>query len=728
MGSEFKPDIYEKLQYIRTSFIQENMRSSPFFGAFTNAQFNTTTLPGRLFSGYTTGFAAATTGYTGALATDTTTANLKTRVLYRANPATAAFSVIPGTGSAITTTLPSNTYADINLSTLLQPSTPLRTELDNVVLAYTVLEDTNYSRFSQNATPITLSKYTVVSNASSVAFQYNTALKTYTSTSDTTKRIDTIFSDLAQSGIATTQQIPIGAFSAQQNNIRMERDTSTMPPGSSDIIVAISPISTNGVESSSPPIIIPVPAAGTSTTLRVTGHVKLAAAVPSGATAPIAAVYLSRGGLMTSIGTVTVNDATNWLSFTFTSSTVYSTDKSASLTIVLQHNGVSQKVLLTNFKVEATPVNSTDAGQGGSPFTSDTDLFVVRRLLLLYKLMANFYIAMRTYDNLFTGATEDPNAKNLLSLCYQNLTELNRNVIRAGSVADKSNSIQELAREVNERVRQFRTLGQGINTLNTSVTENKIALRDEVNRMGVVVNSEKRSRGYAIATIIAVAIILAILAGIVVAPTSNLVKIGGTGGVLLLGALFTLAVRKLYAGNVAEHFNGNNVQELPSYPVGVSQNTKANVMTSYESAFMKEVSEYLTHTTNLALLLQNYQAYGNMNFSMMKEHKYFSDATDQMNNQKYKLKNTTSLIRMDQITQRARMTLALTVLITVAAAAFAVAAVSTRYPGLVPVILMIAGIVLAVSLFLFILDTNARVRTDGQKRYWQQPNMNAASN
>ena len=112
----------------------------------------------------------------------------------------------------------------------------------------------------------------------------------------------------------------------------------------------------------------------------------------------------------------------------------------------------------------------------------------------------------------------------------------------------------------------------------------------------------------------------------------------------------------------------------------------------------------------------------------MKEQKYFTDAAVEMHNQKHKIKNNTGIIRMDQITQRARMTLALTVLVTVAAAAFAVAAVSTRYPGLVPVILMIAGIVLAVSLFLFILDTNARVRTDGQKRYWQQPNMNAASN
>lgn len=728
-------EIYEKLQYIRSSFIQENMRQSPYFGGFANTSFNTTTLPGRLFSGYTSGFASASSGYTSSILSDTTAANLKSRVLYRANNAANDYAAIPsktGDAATITDTLPMAAYTDINLSKFLTDGSALAQELDKIVLAYSVLEDYNYTQFQSGTSTLHLSKYKVSGTRSAVDFTYDAATKMYNpAINDGTPRLDRVIGDLAQTGIASTQNIPVGTFNDPKNNIKMYRDTSVLPPGgSTDPVLSIAPAILKGTDAVSPVMPMPVPATGTSFTLRVTGKVKLVAAAPTTGT-PSFAVYLNRGGVMTRIGApvtgITAStDAATWTDFVLQSEAISSIDRSVGLTLVFTHNASAIRLLLTDFKVETQAANASDAGVSGSPFTSDTDLFVVRRMLLLYKLMANFYIAMRVYD-LTTQGSENTNAVNLLSLTFQNIAALNRNVIRAAAQADQSDSIQAIAKEVNSRVRQFRELGQGINKLDATVRDRKVDLRDRINRLEEGKKSEKRTSSYAIATIVVVAIMLAAIAVVIVAPTTPLIKIAGTAAVLLAGAIFTLAIRRAYDGNVTEAFNtgnGNAVWSLPMYPVGVTASTKAAAMTTYENAFMKEVSEYLSHTTNLALLLQNYQAYGNINQSMMKEYKYFTDAAENISNQNYKIENSISLVRLDQVSKRAQMTLALTILIIVAAAAFSVSVVAPRYPGLTPVIVVVACVLLAIAFFLYILDTNARVRTDGQKRYWQQPNLN----
>lgn len=732
MGDAFRAEIYEKLQYIRTSFIQENMRQSPYFGAFASSSFNVTTLPGRLLLGYSSGFNPSYNGTPNSMKTDTSGTNLKSRVLYRANKAADAYAEIPGTTGApttITPTLPNANYTDINLSKLLNDSSALGQELDELVVAYSLLEDFNYANFTSASPKLNMSKYYLNSaNTTATAFTYDAALKTYKDPTGTL-RVDRILGKLTQSGIASTQNIQVGTFSAPNNNLRVVREMTMMAPGgSTEPVVSFAPVTLKGTDSFSPVLPIAASATGTNFTLKVTGQVKLTGTV-SASMPPSFAIYLNRGGVMTKIGAdvTSITTSTNvneWTSFTRDSLTISSTDRSVGLTFALTHNAQSAKLLLTNFKVEAMPASDTDAGAGGSPFTSDTDLFVVRRMLLLYKLMAQFYMAMHVYNTTFTNA-QNTSAFNLLSLTFDNLAALNRNVIRAAAETDGSDSIQSIAKEVNNRVRQFRELGKGINKLDTTVRDRKVDLRDRMNRLEEGKKSEKRTRGYAIATIVVVAVMLAAIAMVAVAPTTPLIKIAGTAAVLLVGAIFTLAIRRAYDGNVTEAFAGETISpSLDLYAVGVTASDKASAMTSYETAFMKEVSEYLSHTTNLALLLQNYQAYGNMNLSMMKEFKYFTDAAERISNQNYKVENTISLVRLDQVSHRARMTLALTILIIVAAAAFGVALVMPRYPGLAPVIVVVACVLLAIAFFLYILDTNARVRTDGQKRYWQQPNLN----
>jgi len=92
MSDDYKSEIYDKLQHIRTSFIQKNMQESPFFGAFASDTFATDSLPGRLFKGYTSGFNLS---YAPSVRTGVTDATIATGITYRSDFNGSTYTQIP---------------------------------------------------------------------------------------------------------------------------------------------------------------------------------------------------------------------------------------------------------------------------------------------------------------------------------------------------------------------------------------------------------------------------------------------------------------------------------------------------------------------------------------------------------------------------------------------------------------------------------------------------------
>lgn len=737
MTTDYSSEIYDKLVHIRSSFIQKNMQASPYFGAFTSAAFAADSLPGRLLTGYTSGFSRS---YASSVRSGLTNATLAAGVKYRADLATRTYAQIPAEGSVpIASTLPGNRYVDLNLSALLDAAASdpkLADELNNVAILYSLLDDANYATYVQGGTPLKITKYT--SPGAVVDYTLDNAVtKTYMEGTDQATRIDRLISNLTGASLATTASIPIGRYTSPDRNSATALTNEVLPPtGSTDVIVSLSPVSATATfETISPaiPLQAPTAATGVSATYNVRGSVKLIAptgAIPAGTTTPFA-IYLRRGNTMVQLGTVASPSAASWTSFSYNTTALTAADSPLELVLVYTHNKTWTKLLITNFSVTSVLSGESAAGNPGAIFAPETDLFVVRRLLLLYTLMSNFYIAMTAYDRMYVaGSTAEPaTARNLLSLTYQNITELNRNTIRSGDLADNSDGISNISKLVNERTRDFYSMGANLNTLSEKTTDNKIMLRDDLQRMATTGAVKERSQRYSMATIAIALVIVLGLTLVFVTPSSPLVKVTGTAAVLVAAIILNLAITKLYAGNVAETFGtdppGALVYSLPAYPGGLDTSNKLSIIQYYESSFMKEVSEYLGNTIYLSLLLQSHKAYGNINFSMKKEERYFTDAVDQMETQRKKVRDTSGLLRLDQITERARMTLTLSVLIIVSAASFAVMLLRLRFPGLIPFVLIVAAVLLASALFFYVMDTNARVRTNGAQRYWQQPEMRA---
>ena len=737
MTTDHSSEIYDKLVHIRSSFVQKNMQASPYFGAFTSAAFAADSLPGRLLTGYTSGFSRS---YASSVRSGLTNATLAAGVKYRADLATNAYAQIPADSAdvPIASTLPGNKYVDLNLSGLLDAAATdpkLTDELNNVAVLYSLLDDANYATYVQGGTPLKIATYTSPGAVSDYALD-NAVTKTYMKAGDQATRIDRLISNLTGASLATTASIPIGRYTAPDRNSATALTNEVLPPtGSTDAIVSLSPVSATATfETISPAIALQAPteAVGVSATYNVAGSVRLVApsgTIPAGTTTSFS-IYLRRGNTMVKLGTVASLSAAAWTDFSYNTTALTAADSPIELVLVYTHNKTWTKLLITNFRVTSVLSGDSAAGNPGAIFAPETDLFVVRRLLLLYTLMSNFYIAMTAYDRMYVaGSTAEPAAaRNLLSLTYQNIAELNRNTIRAGDQADNSDGISNISKLVNERTRDFYSMGANLNTLSEQTTDNKIMLRDDLQRMATTGAVKERSQRYSMATI-AIALVIALgLTLVFVTPSSPLVKVTGTAAVLVAALILNLAITKLYAGNVAETFTdttGALVYSLPAYPGGLDTSNKLSIIQYYESSFMKEVSEYLGNTIYLSLLLQSHKAYGNINFSMKKEERYFTDAVDQMETQRKKVRDTSGLLRLDQITERARMTLTLSVLIIVSAASFAVMLLRLRFPGLIPFVLIVAAVLLASALFFYVMDTNARVRTNGAQRYWQQPEMRA---
>ena len=732
MTTNLQDEIYSKLAHIRGSFIQKNMRQSPYFGAFTSSAFDTASLPGRLLKGYS-GFR---TGYTASVkaAADVTTATVATGVKYRA-AATNTYADIPADATAtsvpITSTLPGNSYVDLNLSGLLvDPSgdvPKLKDDLNDVAALYSVLEDGNYATLVGGGTPLKIAKY---SPPGVTDYEIDATANTYIGGG---ARIDTLMSKLTGTNVATTSSIPIGRYTTPDRNAITAVTTEALPPvGTSDIVVSLAPAAATATfETIAPPIPLQAPTntTGVSVVYKISGSVRLAADLPSGAAATPFSIYLRRGNLMVKLHTVAAPTST-WTALpdNIVTSSLTAADAPIQLVLAYTHNKNNAKLLISNFAVSSTVTGSTvAANNAASVFAPETDLFVVRRLMLLYTLMSNFYIAMTIYDRLFTTGDEPAVLKNLVSLTYQNITQLNYNTVRSGDSEDNSDGVTYIAERVSARAQDFYTMGKKINELSEQTTEKKVSLRDDLQRMETTGIVKARSSRYATATIAISLVVVFGLVAVLVIPSSPLVKVTGTAAVVVAALLLNMAIKKLYDGNVAESFTtdppGSLVYDLSSYPGGVAASNKADIMTYYENTFKKQVSDYLSNTIYLALLLQSHKAYGNVNFSMEKEQRFYTDVVDQIDTQGKKVRDTSGLLRLDQITERARMTLALSVLIIVASAAFAVMLLRLRFPGLIPFVLIVAAILIASSLFFYVMDTNARVRTNGSQRYWQQPDL-----
>lgn len=708
--SEYMDEIKQKLTYIRDTFIQPNMRNSPYFGAVDTTA--GVSLPERLLRGYAA-FAAADAF---ADSFGSITSGNAAGLVHKREANAQAY--VPATDTAL------EAYKELNLSGALVSAGALGNELNDLVNVYSLCDDKNYNTYitAASGASMSIADYMLPAAAPKVAtstYTLDAATRKFVKNGDPTKAIDMPLAKITAIKSITTASIPLGRAEGGENS-DTQVFTGVLPPGDSiDKVVSIAPVfPASTFESVTRRIPVPDPDASVAAGAGATLSVKCYFRVPEGAASTDAAMYVVVGNQIVQLGNKVTATASQWTLFSATRTGIKPSDVPVSLIIVNAHNKTAKTLLITGFTAEySLGGQQTGAGTGG-PFTNETDMFIVRRLLLLYQLMSNFYIALKIYDTL---GMDDANAKRIVTLCFGALNWMNRNMIQQGINADDA-SVPTISKKVSDNIKRYTQLGTDINEVDRVVADGKGQLRNEVDRLQSTMATEKRSYKYAVATVIVFALLAAAVALIYLMPLDPTVRLGGTAAALLMAAVYVLIARRMYDANVAEAgegFAGELVVDLASFdPSAV---TKEAMMANMENAMRKEASDYLSNTIQLAILLQNMRAFGKINHSLEKELGYFQVSAEQLDTNTQKVKGTQKIVRMEQVQQRATMTLFMTALVVVCATAFAVVATRDRWPGLTMLILVIAGVVLAAAVMFFILDTSARVRTNGQQRYWGAP-------
>lgn len=706
--TEYTEDIVEKLAYIRDTFIQEDMRKSPFFGNVDTT--NGTSLPELILRGHADFTNAGVYGSSFASGISSTTAP---NLLYQKVGAN-AYTVVPGTTENLAS------YKELNLSPAVVGGSRLADDMNTLANVYSLCEDKTYNTFLNKmaGSSVQIADYMLAGTGATktalTSFTFDTSTKTY---KNGIRDIETALAKVTAAASVTTSAIPLGRVQGAENS-DTQIYTGVLPPGNStDRVVSIAPImATSTFESLTRRIPIPAPTAADAT-LRVECYFKSA-----GSVSVDAAVYIVVGNQIVQLGTkVSANpsSAATWTKFSAQRTGVMPSDAPIYIMIVNAHNKSDKTLLVTGLDVRYT-VGSAQAGgaggAGGGPFTGATDMFVVRRLLLLYLLMANFFIALKAYDTV--NMVNDAATKRLLQLSFDAIRWMNRNMV---AKADQVNaSVPEISKRVSQQMKRFHELGMNINAVDKIVADGKGQLRNEVDRLENTVAIEKRSSKYAIITVVVFAVLVSVVALVYLIPMDPTVRLGGAAAALLMAALFVLGMRKIYDGNVPEGFVGELVVNLASF--NTDNVDIATMKSNFQNAIYKEANEYLSNTIHLALLLQNMRAFGKINHSLERELGFFEVSAQQLDTNTAKVKGTQKIVKLDQIKQRATMTLFMTALIVVCATAFAVIATRDRWPGLTTLILVVAGVILGAAVLFFIMDTSARVRTAGQQRYWNAPN------
>jgi hypothetical protein len=348
---------------------------------------------------------------------------------------------------------------------------------------------------------------------------------------------------------------------------------------------------------------------------------------------------------------------------------------------------------------------------------SRTNRFVIRRLLLLYELLATYYIAVRFLIAKSKNERSINNhARNLVNLVYEYITNYNRNLVRSGSTND--NYISNIGKSVSNQVSKYNEQSKDINDKATLLKDNQYVLRGKVNSLtGEKQISSESNNMRIIAFVLFIIVTVASLIAYAL-PISGAQKVSICAGIAALAIIVLLVFNFVFVKQV-EPFQTANLLTSPStFDTGniVSNSAQYELDSSYIA--LSFANDYLDNTINIALMMQTYVGYGKINQSLAVERDYYGRVNSQIENSKYSIANVKNSFALDKYTYRAQVSFMVSVGILIALTS----ALLVAYPNARVFTLIVASIILLIAILFYFLDTSVRVRTSSEKHYWGTPN------
>lgn len=724
-------DIETKIKYIRDNFIEPQMQAHPFFSptASFNVAGNTeTTFMNMIFGGLPRFLAKYESEInTGApLDTSLLARNVKDTSVLNRN----SYSTYPLTQTNVNAlNVP---HVELNMSNFISPTGDLSKVLTKMRRLYNLLHPMMYEKYrylvASNKVPTTSDKliihnYRPASVSNSAGVPSTTTAESITDVAQFEEVKNLIYEMMVDTYVMGTTRL-MGQEAVGGNlKIEMLTEDQVKQQGITTLDkvlrLRLDPTVSTATAGSTNAITLPTPPPNKS--MRVIFTHKMESGPNN----------VDTGKLRLTIGNgaqtdaKVVNSTWNWqtASFAFNNLTPNMTLKLENL-----FNGVDankKNILITNLKVEY--VASSEANIRGTtdyvmPVFTDTDLFAVRRLLRLYELVAHLYIAAalyKHYKTVGTDAAATAKAERLTTMCINMLRHASVDINR-DNPTQSNESVADLIDLVTKRIKTFKNDTGRINELDTITSQYKMNMRVESERLMTTRAKEGKST-----TLLYVALVIMIVVSLVsvsayFSPVEKARKLYIIGITFAVAIILALIINVMYNKQV-ESFVGAENQG--------SQDTQTLVLGALETAKlvidsnMTAASDYLSNTINIALILDSYRTYGNINQIMNKERRFYEDRAQQMDITNTKLSTANNAVYLKQVSQKSSIFFFIYLMILICLTLVAVLLLDS-IPGSTPIVFTVAGIALVILVVAHIMDTRGRVNTAAEKYYWSQPNTN----
>lgn len=405
-------------------------------------------------------------------------------------------------------------------------------------------------------------------------------------------------------------------------------------------------------------------------------------------------------------------------------------------------NAPQQYVYITGLQSSV----STEQPNGDDPFRlpqfddTRTSRLVIRRLLLLYELMATYYVAAYIKTQNMPAITTDATsgvkssgtdsadnhkrATSLMNLVYEYMTNYNRNILRDSDSADSANILSKLSGNVAKQFSTYASSTSTLTTLGSTMKENQYTLKSNISSMNAQKKMDAKTKLYKYIALVIFIIILITCVVVYILPLEGKQKIMAAGAIGGIGVVTMMIFMFIYSTNV-EQFQASNLLKTPgNYAGGIGISTFVDFTSDVSIVAISFANDYLANTIQIALMVQTYVGYGNINFALQKDISRYTDINTQLSTSSYKINSATNAYSMNKYSNRALISFLVTVALLIAITV-AVVVATQNYPGVRMWILMVAGFVLFLAILFYMLDTSARVRTAATKKYWGTPNTSS---
>jgi len=346
---------------------------------------------------------------------------------------------------------------------------------------------------------------------------------------------------------------------------------------------------------------------------------------------------------------------------------------------------------------------------------STTRIEMVRRILYLYDALIHIYIGFY----LLSLTSVNTNIRiPLYDITYDSIKMF---FARNDIIEDVGSNIATIQKDMQKRIISYHQNKESIEKHATKLKDNKTDIRIQKDRLSIVKSYEKKTSAlyyiYLIIMLVGIISITSIMFSQTLAPGIKRLIVG------ILASISIVAMVILYLVNryTLESFAGaiTLTGALSSSAIKASSDL-ISVRTNLLEEVSKAILQYLTNTVNIGLLINTYNSYGEMNYSIQKENKFYQDKNDVLDQNKNQLVNASNVIDLENKVRRYRVYYFVQLLITISVVSILVVYLPET-SSIISLLLIITSLIIILFTYIYIVNVNNLVRTDASKLYWGQP-------